>query len=247
MKSAAELLLSSMLRWIMLISALLAAPLLHISILSFPKVLGIKASLPAPSSSIPESPCSLRYSETRTVSLGWNPSMLPCWLTLKEFQDFTGSCNGSLMRLPLSPSGTGAASVPDHNKLQHYNTRRLAHVIKLCMVASIARTSDLRITLDDYQTALGWLLEVETYIPDLFNSHGVSGDTAAIDDAWDFIFRAYNKEGKKPVLEHRVVNFLRTKVPSHSIMKIIEIMERSSIIKGEITTIGKAFHPAPKA
>jgi hypothetical protein len=141
----------------------------------------------------------------------------------------------------------GLGPVPDHNKLQHYNTRRLAHVIKLCMVASIARTSDLRITLDDYQTALGWLLEVETYIPDLFNSHGVSGDTAAIDDAWDFIFRAYNKEGKKPVLEHRVVNFLRTKVPSHSIMKIIEIMERSSIIKGEITTIGKAFHPAPKA
>lgn len=140
----------------------------------------------------------------------------------------------------------GLGPVPDHNKLQHYNTRRLAHVIKLCMVASVARTSDLRITLDDYQTALGWLLEVETYIPDLFNSHGVSGDTAAIDDAWDFIFRAYNKEGKKPVLEHRVVNFLRTKVPSHSIMKIIEIMERSGIIKGETTTIGKAFHPAPK-
>ncbi len=141
----------------------------------------------------------------------------------------------------------GLGPVPDHNKLAHYNTRRLAHVIKLCMVACVARTSDLRITLDDYQTALGWLLEVETYIPDLFNSHGVSGDTAAIDDAWDFIFRAYNKEGKKPVLEHRVVNFLRTKVPSHSIMKVIEIMERSGIVKSETTTIGKAFHPAPKA
>lgn len=141
----------------------------------------------------------------------------------------------------------GLPPVPDHNKLAHYNTRRLAHVIKLCMVASVSRSNDMRITLDDYQTALGWLLEAETFIPDLFHSHGVAGDTAAIDDAWDFIFRVYHKEGKKPVLEHRVVNFLRTKVPSHSIMKIIEIMERSGIIKAEITTVGKAFHPAPKA
>jgi hypothetical protein len=141
----------------------------------------------------------------------------------------------------------GLAPVPEHNKLTHYNTRRLAHVIKLCMVACVSRTNDLRITAHDYQTALGWLLEVETFIPDLFNSHGVAGDTAAIDDAWDFVFRAYNKDGKKPVLEHRLVNFFRTKVPSHNIMKVIEIMERSGIIKGEITTVGKAFHPAPKA
>jgi hypothetical protein len=115
------------------------------------------------------------------------------------------------------------------------------------MVACVSRTNDLRITAHDYQTALGWLLEVETFIPDLFNSHGVAGDTAAIDDAWDFVFRAYNKDGKRPVFEHRLVNFLRTKVPSHNIMKVIEIMERSGIIKGEITTVGKAFHPAPKA
>lgn len=142
----------------------------------------------------------------------------------------------------------GLPPVPEHNKLTHYNTRRLAHVIKLCMVASISRTSDLRITLDDYQTALGWLLEAETFIPDLFHSHGVAGDSAAIDDAWDFIFRTYNKEGKKPVSEHRVVNFLRTKVPSHSIMKVIEVMERSGIIKGEISaTGGKAYTPAPKS
>ena len=116
------------------------------------------------------------------------------------------------------------------------------------MVASISRTSDLEITLEDYHVALGWLLEAETFVPDLFNSHGVAGDTAAIDDAWDFIFRAYNKEGQKAVLEQRVVNFLRTKVPSHSIMKIIEVMERAGIIKAEVTGTGhKAFRPAPKA
>lgn len=141
----------------------------------------------------------------------------------------------------------GLPPVPEHNKLQHYNTRRLAHVIKLCMVAAVARASDMRITLDDYQMALGWLLEIEAAIPDLFHAHGVAGDTAAIDDAWDFIYRAYQKENKKPILEHRLVNFLRSKVPSHQVMKIIEIMERSQLIRGEVTQVGKAFHPAPKA
>jgi len=141
----------------------------------------------------------------------------------------------------------GLEPVPEHNKLQHYNTRRLAHVIKLCMVASVSRGNDLRITLHDYQTALGWLLEAEVYLPDLFHSHGISGDSQAIDDAWDFIYRAYNREGKRPVSEHRLVNFLRTKVPSHTILKIIEIMERSGIIKAEISQVGRVFHPAPKA
>jgi hypothetical protein len=47
----------------------------------------------------------------------------------------------------------GLAPVPEHNKLTHYNTRRLAHVIKLCMVACVSRTNDLRITAHDYQTA----------------------------------------------------------------------------------------------
>jgi hypothetical protein len=137
--------------------------------------------------------------------------------------------------------------VPEHNKLQHYNTRRLAHVIKLCMVASVARCSDLRITLDDYQTALDWLLEAEGRLPDLFHSHGVAGDSAAIDDAWDFVYRSYLKEGNKPILEHRLVNFLRSKVPSHNIMKLIEIMERSRIIECVHTSTGRTFKPAPKA
>ena len=141
----------------------------------------------------------------------------------------------------------GLPPVPDHNKLAHYNTRRLAHVIKLCMVASVSRANDLRITLDDYNVALGWLLEAETHVPDLFSSHGVAGDTAAIDDTWDFVYRAYNKDNKKPVAEHRIVNFLRSKVPSHSIMKVLEIMERSGIVRAEITQTGKAYHPAPKA
>lgn len=139
----------------------------------------------------------------------------------------------------------GLPPVPDHNKLTHYNSRRLAHCIKLCMIASIARSNELVITLEDYQEALGWLLDAETRVVDIFHSMGVAGDSAAIDDTWDFIFRLHSKE-KKPVSEHRVVNFLRTKVPSHNIMRVIEIMQKSGMIKLEMHGGMNAYTPAPK-
>lgn len=140
----------------------------------------------------------------------------------------------------------GLPPVPEHNKLTHYNSRRLAHVIKLSMIASIARSSELIITLEDYQAALGWLLNAEERVVDIFHNMGVAGDSAAIDDTWDFIFRIYSKE-KKPVSEHRVVNFLRSKVPSHNIMKVIEIMGRSGIIKLDCTGGTNGYVPAAKA
>ncbi len=141
----------------------------------------------------------------------------------------------------------GLPPVPEHNKLLHYNARRLAHTIKLCMIASISRANDLIITLEDYQRALGWILDVEVRIVDIFHSFGVAGDGAAIDDTWDFIFRMYSKNGKRPVGEHQVVNFLRSRVPSHNIMRVVEIMVRSNMIKLDCTGGVNGYVPAPKA
>jgi hypothetical protein len=140
----------------------------------------------------------------------------------------------------------GLPPVPEHNKLAHYNSRRLAHALKLCMIASISRSSDLVIELEDYQRAIGWLLDAEINVVDIFHNMGVAGDGAAIDDCWDFIFRMYQKE-KKPISEHRIVNFLRSKVPSHNIMKVIDIMSRSGIIKLEMLSGTNAYVPGPKS
>lgn len=140
----------------------------------------------------------------------------------------------------------GLPPVPEHNKLTHYNSRRLAHAIKLCMVASIARSNELKITVEDYQTALGWLLDVEVRVVDIFHSMGVAGDSRAIDDTWDFIFRLHSKE-KKPIEEHRVVRFLQTRVPSHNIMRVIEMMVRGGMLKLDMSSGRNAYTPAPKA
>lgn len=135
----------------------------------------------------------------------------------------------------------GLVPVPEHGKLAHYNSRRLAHCIKLCMVAAAARGS-MEIDLHDFQVAQNWLFEAETLIPDIFKSMGVSGDARAIEDTWYFVYQIYQKE-KRPISEHRIVSFLKDRVPSHSIQKILEIMVRARMFRAEVLNGLTCYHP----
>jgi hypothetical protein len=140
----------------------------------------------------------------------------------------------------------GLPPVPEHGKLAHYNSRRLAHCIKLCMIASVSRSAEMMITLEDFQMAQNWLLHIEALIPDIFKSMGVSGDARAIEDTWFFVYQLYQKE-KHPIGEHRVVSFLKDRVPSHAVTKIIEIMVRSQLLIPSIDKGLMFYKPAPKA
>lgn len=139
----------------------------------------------------------------------------------------------------------GLPPVPEHGKLVHYNSRRLAHVIKLCMVASISRSNDLLIEVEDYQTAIDWILEIEDKMPDIFHSMGVAGDSKAMEDTWYFVYQIYMKE-KKPVLEHRIINFLKDRVPSHSLVKVLDIMVRSGLLKVDLSVNPVGYVPRQK-
>ena len=59
----------------------------------------------------------------------------------------------------------GCPPEPGHQKLQYYNSRRVAHLLKLCMISSMARTCDKVIGLEHYSEALNWLVEAETAMP----------------------------------------------------------------------------------
>lgn len=121
--------------------------------------------------------------------------------------------------------------VPRHRKLEHYNSRRLGHLLKLCMIASVSRSNDLHITLVDYQTALGWLLEAEAVMPDIFSAMGgIAGDSEAIEQAWEMLMKHFLKTNKA-VPKHILVNFLKDRVPASSIQKVIETMEGAEIVK----------------
>ncbi len=140
----------------------------------------------------------------------------------------------------------GQHPVPDHPKLAHYLSRRTAHVLKLCMVAAVSRQDfEYVIELIDVETALGWLLEAEAEMPDIFKSMNSGGDSGAIDDTWHMVWQLYSRE-KKPVAHSRIVAHLRTRVPSHSVENIIKVMVSSEMLRMELAGNQTAYKPAPK-
>jgi hypothetical protein len=132
----------------------------------------------------------------------------------------------------------GCPPSPQHLRLQHYNSRRVAHLLKLCMIVSVAQRGDLVITIEDYSDALSLLVEAETYMPEIFKSMVTGGDSRAMDECWQFVWTVYAKENR-PILEHRIIHFLREHVPANSVMRVLEIMVKSKMF--EIVPIENNF------
>lgn len=137
----------------------------------------------------------------------------------------------------------GAPPVPEHPKLIHYNTRRVAHMLKLCMCASLSRGGDHIVTVDDYNMALGWLLELETLLPDIFKSMATGGDMRAVDECWFFVLQMTSREGK-PLHEGRIVHFLMERLPAHSVSRVLEVMISAGILIQEPSTVPGKFYRA---
>lgn len=143
---------------------------------------------------------------------------------------------------------SGGDPVPDHPKLAHYLTRRTAHSIKLAMVAGVSRADfDFVLELRDINKALEWLFDAEAAMPDIFRAMKSGGDSAAIDETWHFAWSTYNREGKVSVAKARIIAHLRTRVPSHSVDKILKVMEDSGMLRPEVGPSGLSYRPIPEA
>jgi hypothetical protein len=127
--------------------------------------------------------------------------------------------------------GAGEIPVPSHPKLLHYVTRRRAHLYKLSMIASIDRGNGLVLTKADFNTAMGWLLEAESAMPEIFKSGSGNADGQAIEEIMYFMQTIDRGQG---VAKHKIINFAKDKIPLHSILRIVEILEGS----GKIQAIG---------
>lgn len=120
----------------------------------------------------------------------------------------------------------GEAPKPTHPKLLHYNTRRRAHLYKLSMVACVDRGSRLRLEREDFNTGLSWLSEAEMTMPFIFEEGTTSIDARAMDEILDFVRR----QGR-PVPHHRLVHETAKRVPTHAVLKVLEIMWLSGRLK----------------
>lgn len=140
----------------------------------------------------------------------------------------------------------GGPPEPNHPKLIHYSTRRGAHLLKLCMIASISQSDTLIVTLDHYAEALDWLLEMEAAMEDIFKSMKTGGDMRIIEEAYHYAWTTYMKE-KKPIMEHRLAHFVAERAPSHNVGRILEVMEKARILEKQFTSVGYAYVPKPRS
>ena len=137
----------------------------------------------------------------------------------------------------------GGAPTPDHPKLHNYLTRRTAHLLKLCMVSCMAAGASMTVTLEHYARALEWLIELESYMPDIFKSMQSGGDSKAIEDTWYFAMKLYAAK-RAPIEERKVIHFLQQRVPAHSVEHILKVMLRAGLLKEELVNkVGTCYVP----
>lgn len=123
----------------------------------------------------------------------------------------------------------GEPPTPTHPKLMHYTTRRRVHLYKLSMVSAVDRGDVLLLTKSDFERALGWLVEAESTMGDIFKAGGQSADSQAIDEIHHYVLT--HCIGGKTIPGYKIVNFAKARIPLHSVERVIGIMEKSGLIK----------------
>ena len=124
----------------------------------------------------------------------------------------------------------GEPPKPTHPKLIHYCTRRRVHLYKLSMLSAIDRSDTLLLTVDDFNRAMGWLLEVEAEMPDIFKAGAGNADAKAMDEIYHYVLTTQGIT-KGAVPERKLVNFARNLLPISSLERVIKIMQTAGMIR----------------
>lgn len=117
----------------------------------------------------------------------------------------------------------------EHPRLIHYATRRIMHLLKLCMIACIDRGAE-NIDVPDYNAALDWLVEAESLMPNVFTAMSSGGDAAVINEAWHYVISWTTKHGEGMPVPF-LYEFLQSRLPAMSVQKVYEVMLNSRLIK----------------
>jgi hypothetical protein len=157
--------------------------------------------------------------------------------TMKGEFKFTAEVASLVDNFYMSGHSTTA---PMHPKLQHYNTRRPAHLLKLMQIASAAESDNLIIDVPHFQSALNWLVEAESLMPEIFKAMNTGGDNSIMKDVWYYVFKAV-ATSDKPVPEGRIVAFLSQRVPAQKVGWILEVMKSAGLLQVEITAAGNCY------
>lgn len=125
----------------------------------------------------------------------------------------------------------GCPPVPQHPKLVHYAARRVIMAIKLSMILSVDRSNDLIIERSDVDRALKLLFSIEDFMPEVFKEMSVGPHSIIMEEAWQFMNAQWIKNGRQPVPEVHLINFVMRRVPTRDVMNLIEMMIHSGLLR----------------
>lgn len=123
---------------------------------------------------------------------------------------------------------------PAHIRLEHYNTRRMRHAIKLSIIAAANRSNGNTIVLEDFQEALAWMIEAEEQMPKIFLDMVGKSDSQVLNELYHFVkgFYEHPLTKNQPMRHGMVINFLRNKVPAYAVEGVLKIaLEAELLVK----------------
>lgn len=121
--------------------------------------------------------------------------------------------------------------IPAHPHLRDYTERRGSHVMKVCMNLVLSNNiPEFAITAPVAETAIEYLLDAETMMPDFFKDYNAGGDVTVIKNVHHQLWVDYLRH-KKAIPRSRVENFLLSHVKSFQIPGIINVMLSAKWIK----------------
>lgn len=149
----------------------------------------------------------------------------------------------------LAPQGF--PPIPEHSKLQHYNTRRELHILKIAMCISAARSDDLKVTIEDLDQAMELLFETEKLMPQIFQEMSTKGYADANEEVWNYAMQIWMTNGRKPVSESQLHRFMLGRMPNNQIKPTIELLISAGHLKAVLQpgpggVSFKCYVPLPK-
>ncbi len=124
----------------------------------------------------------------------------------------------------------GEEPVPQHTKLSYYNKSRGVFALKLSMISAVARSNEMIIIDEDIERALGWLLEAERVMPDIFRAMVGKSDKDVLAEMQMYVTAKYAQSKPKPVSGEFIRRFLLERVPHEKVSSLIDAAEKANII-----------------
>lgn len=126
--------------------------------------------------------------------------------------------------------------VAPHPRLAEYAARRTLHLTKLCMIAALARLS-MTVSAADFDLALSWLLEAETFMPEIFKDLAQHEDAMVYDELRRELFNIYLKT-RRPFPVTAIYAKLAKRVSGFMVQRMVELMESAGYIRRVAGTSG---------